>query len=521
MGQTGHLARVGCRQRFRGALAALVIVLPPFLASCAAVSTLQGLGERNAPEQPPIADDAPDPGAAWWQSFGDPVLDQVVQAALESNFDLDEAVARVREAEARARVARVARLPALQALAGASDYDAPTNVGLGAQLDELGLGSDAFQGFGVVLPDRLGLETYSAAAEFAYELDFWGRNEDSIQAVEAQARAAESDFETARIGVLARTVGTYLEVVDLRRQRALAGEIATLLRDWESLAAARYAAGLTAAPGLYAVRRNRHDAEAQLPALEQALGNAEGRLWVLVGRHREDLAKLLPDALAQSGTRHAAPDGVPAELLAQRPDVQAAEQRMKAARLALGAQRAALLPTISISGTVGLQSADAGDWFAPDQWLANLSANLLAPVLQAGRLRGNVAVAEARFEATVAAYGRAVVAAATETQSALAGLAASRRRLDQLVAQEAVARADAALREQHYVAGLASYADHLAAQQVRLGAESARAAGERDLGYAKLELHRALGGAWHFDDATAAVLRATPAHQRLIAAAAD
>ena len=118
----------------------------------------------------------------WWKSFDDPVLDRVVEAVLDSNFDLAEAVARVEQARARARIANAAtRLPAVQPSVGANDFETPTNAGIGAQLDELGLDAESFGDFGFELPDRLGLTTYSVGADFAYELDFWGRDRNSAR----------------------------------------------------------------------------------------------------------------------------------------------------------------------------------------------------------------------------------------------------------------------------------------------------------------------------------------------------
>ena len=435
-------------------------------------------------------------GPRWWGAFGDPVLDQVVEAVLDSNFDLDEAVARVGQARARARIARADYVPSVGASLGAHDFDAPTNAGIGAQLNELGLGSEVFDAFGFVLPDRLDLSTYTAGAEFAYEVDFWGRTRNAARAAGAERLAAEADLRTARIRVLAETVGTYLEVVDLRRQRSLARELVGVLGDWERLTTARYDAGLADARDLHALRRNARDAEAELSRVEGLLANAEGRLWILVGGYRGELHDALPDALELAAAPVPAPEVVPANLLAQRPDVRAARQRMEGARYAVGAHRAALLPSLSLSGSIGLQSSDSADWFDPDQWFRNLSVNLLAPVLQGGRLRGNVALAEARLEEAVAGFGRSVVTAANEVRSALAGLQTSRRRLAALEAMEEAAREDAALGRERYLSGVEDYAGVLASSQVLVRAKSVRAGGERDVGYARLALHRALGGAW-------------------------
>ena len=421
----------------------------------------------------------------WWKSFADPVLDQVIEGVMISNFDLDEAVARVNQARARERIAKAPALP---------------NAGIGAQLDELGLGSDPEGASGIVLPDRLGLTTYNASAEFAYELDFWGRNRNDAYAAGAERLASEWDYLNARMGVLAETVRTYLEIASLRRQQRLAEEIVEIFQQLESLSESRYDRGLIDARGLRLARRALQDAQARLPQVESLRADAEGRLWVLMGGHRQQIADLLPDSLTASSALQPVPAGIPVDLLEQRPDVGAAWQRLEAARYSVGARRADLLPRLSLQGSIGLQSTDSGEWFDPDQWFRNLSLNLLAPVFQGGRLRGNVALAEARLNEAAAAFGRSVVTAVNEVETALAGLEASRRRHSLLasIAQEAKAESD--LQELRYAAGVGGYEDFLKASQSSLSAQSVLAAANRDLGFARLALHRALGGSWTADD---------------------
>ena len=140
----------------------------------------------------------------WWKTFADPALNRIIENVLESNFDLAAAVARVDQARARARIARAPLFPSIQPTAGVNEFDAPTNAGIGAQLDELGVGSGGGGVPRIVLPDRLGLTTYTVGAEFAYELDFWGRNRNDGLAAGAERLASESDYLTARMGVLGR-----------------------------------------------------------------------------------------------------------------------------------------------------------------------------------------------------------------------------------------------------------------------------------------------------------------------------
>ncbi len=500
----------------------LVVVAAAFLAGCAIPGSPLPLAPKDGPDSPHSTTTdtttstslallperfaasgvagRPQP-LAWWESFADPVLNQVVEVALDSNLDIVQAVARVDQSRARARIAGALAYPLVNPVASAEDFDIPTNAGIGAQLDEFGIGSDLTEAFGVTLPDRLGLTTYTIGAEFAYEVDFWGRNRNTRLAAGARRLASEADYVAASISVLAETIRTYLELVDLRHQRDLGVENIALLEEREVLAQLRYESGLIEAEELYATRRALRDARARLPQLEAGLAEAGARLWILLGGFREDIAESLPAALSIAGGGEPVPSGIPADLLIQRPDVAAARQRMEAARFTLGARRAELLPSLSLTGSIGLQATEAGDWFDPDQWFRNLSANLLGPAFQGSRLRDNVELARAQLDEAAAAYGGAVLTAVNEVEAALSGLEAGRRRHEVLVAFLQEARAESELRDERYSAGIGSYEDALRAAQVRVGGEAALAVAERDLGLARLALHRALGGAWTADDA--------------------
>ena len=447
--------------------------------------------------------DGPHEPVEWWHAFADPALNTVVDSVLVSNFDLAAGVARVQQARARARMVRAAYFPAVQAGGGVNDIDSPTNAGIGAQIQELGLGGDQSD-FPIpfTLPDRLALTTYTLSADFAYELDFWGRVRNDALAAGAEYLASESDFHAARIGILSETITTYFEIADLRRQTALAREMVDILLEQEQLALTRYDRGLAGSFYLYRVRQELRNAQAGLPQLESLLAGAEGRLSVLLGGYRPDMEAILPDALTPSPAADPVPAGVPADLLLQRPDVIAAGQRLDAARYAIGARRAQLLPTFSFSGSIGLQSTEIDGLFNVDQWFRNLIGNLTAPVIQGGRLRNNVALAHARFDEMAAAYGRTVVTAVNEVEAALAGLENATRRHAFLRSRLEEAQASAALKSQRYASGIDSYMDYLNVLLTRLNVESALAGAERDLALARLAVHRALGGAWTAPDSS-------------------
>ena len=463
----------------------------PVVASPAAVAdTLPGSFAGNAA-----------PGAhrplEWWRAYGDPALDALVARALDANYDMAEAVARVEQAREIARVARAAFYPTVRARASVENFSVPTNAGIGAQLQELGL-DEALGDFtdDFALPERLGLTTFTVGADVAYELDFWGRIRNRELAAGSEYLASESDYQTLRIGVLAETIATYFEVAGLRRQIDLVRDIVAVIEEREQLAETRYTGGLASSLDTYRQRQDRLDTLAGLPQLESQLDDALGRLAVLLGGYRRDVEALLPESPAPVNARDAVPVGIPADLLHQRPDVRAAGHRLEAAGYDIETRRAALLPSLSFAGTIGLQNSRVAGLFNVRQWFSNLAANLLLPVLDGDRLQSDVTLAEIRFNEAAAAYGRTVVTAVNEVETALAGAERQDRRNALLVSRHGEAQAAVDLQSERFASGVGGYADYLDALRTLLNVESALAGSQRDIALARLAIHRALGGAW-------------------------
>lgn len=494
----GRSVPVGARGR---SLLAATVIGCGLSAGCALSSTAASPAQDAVPELPA---DFVERGAAgayqpreWWRAFNDQALDQVVESVLASNFSVAEAVARVEQARSRARLADAAILPAVGARAGAEAFDVPTNAAIGAQLEDLGLDFP--------LPDRLGFPTYALSADFAYELDFWGRVRHDALAAGSELLASEFDLRTARIGILAETIAAYFEIGHLRRQLGIARRQVEVLAERERLVESRYERGLANSLELYGVRQALSSAQAGIPQIENQLGETESRLAVLLGGYREDVIAILPDALSPGPARDPVPPGIPADLLLQRPDVQAAGHRLEAAGHAVEARRAALMPQLSLAGSIGLQSTEVGGLFDVQQWFANLAGNLLRPVFDGGRLATGVELAAARFDELAAAYGRTVVTAVNEVEAALATLRNEGRRRESLAGQHAEAQASLDLQSQRYESGVGGYGDLLDANRTLLDVESALAGSDRNLALARLAIHRALGGAWTAPDEMAAL----------------
>ena len=458
------------------------------------------LSQEAVPELPAGFDESAPAGAyepvKWWRTFADPVLDDVIESVLASNFSVAEAVARVEQARTRARLANAAILPSVGARAGVDTSDQPTNAAIGAQLDELGLDFP--------LPDRIGITTWSLGADFAYEADFWGRVRHTSLAAGSELLASESDLRAAHIGILAQTISAYFEIGHLRQQLGIARRQVETLEERERLVASRYQRGLAHSLALRRVRQILRSAEAGVPQLENQLADAESGLAILLGGYREDVAAILPDILAPAASPDPVPAGIPADLLLQRPDVQAAGHRLEAAGHTVEARRSALMPQLSISGSIGLLSTEVGGLFDVKQWFTNLTSNLLRPVFDGGRLANNVKLAEARFDELAAAYGQTVVTAVNEVEAALASLGNEGRRRELLAVQREEALASRDLQSRRYQSGVSGYGDLLDATGNLLEAEAALATSERNLALARLAIHRALGGSWTGPDELAA-----------------
>lgn len=436
----------------------------------------------------------------WWTVFQDPVLEALVDTALAANLDLREAVARVEEVRQRYRIARADLFPSLGISADANYQDAPSNTGFAGEIGG-GDGEDPENPpTGPVFPDRFKYDTYSAALGFSYEIDFWGRARNDTKAAISDFLASEGDYQTARLSVIALTISTYLEVVELRRSTDLTRESVDILEERSERTNERYLRGLVTTFELYTIQALYRNTQASLPVLESRLEEAKGRLAVLLGRYAGSLEELLPDGSTPATVLAQVPPDLTSELLEARPDVWAAWQRMEAARYRIGARKASLYPAIRLDASVGFQAGDVSSLFRADQYFLNLIGGLTQPLFQGGRLRANVGVAEAQFQALAANYVRTVLTAYKEVQASLVNLDKQSERYEFLSRQLESARGSLEFQRRSFERGVGDYLAYLDARQNLAGTETNLAAAERSLAEARLAVHRALGGAWVADN---------------------
>jgi NodT family efflux transporter outer membrane factor (OMF) lipoprotein len=422
--------------------------------------------------------------AEWWKSFNDPVLDGLLEEALAKNLDLAEASARLRAAEAQARVSRSGLFPQVTAGLNSSYSDIPT----------AGTNFGAIPGAGI---SRLRNETYSSSLSISYELDIWGKIRNGERAAKADAIAVSADLQSVRLAVLAETITSYFNIVNTRHQIALTAKTVEILADRVEQTESRFGRGLASSFELYQVRQDFRNVQATLPQLESQLTASEGQLSLLVGRYSNTMDELLGERLAPKLIFKPVPTGLPIDLLIRRPDVFAESQRLEAARFNLGAQKATRFPSLSLSAGSGTQAGEgAGVFDILDNWVLNLGAGLTAPLFQGGRIRANIDAADAQYAQQTAVYARTVLNAFIEVGTAIEQYEEERQRYRLIFSQLGEAQATARLQSRRFSNGVGSYVDYLDGLRAQYQVQSALSASARDVALARLGVHRALGGDW-------------------------
>ena len=427
--------------------------------------------------------------AAWWRGFGDPELDMLVNRAIVQNLDVQTAAARIREARAREIVAGAASKPQLDAQASAtrqriSENAIPVPPGAGgSQGGSFGLPGSEFSTF------RVGFDA-------SWEIDLFGKTRRSVEAARARTGEALWNRRDAQVSVAAETADAYLTLRTVQQRVATAeAELARQLRV-EQLVAARARGGLVTGQDLEQQRSERSTAAAALPALRAQAEAQIHALGVLTGETPEALIAELSHPAALPIVPPEIPAGLPSDLLRRRPDIRATERELAASTADIGVATADLYPRFSLTAAPALVSTALASLLEWGSRSFSISAAVDWPLLNGGRTRGNIAVANARQEEALIAYRKSVLRALQDVEDALSQSEGDRRQLGDL--QDALATATRAedIARTRYRGGLVTYSDVLQAQARRLKLEDQLTETRGSLARDTVALFKALGGGW-------------------------
>lgn len=412
------------------------------------------------------------PTGDWWQSLGDPQLDQLEQEALAGNPDISLAEARLRAAQAQADTSRAARLPSLDLGAGIGGGRPPPAV-----IPAAGSFKSAKYG----------------ALNFQWDLDLWGGKREAWVAAVDQAHAAEVDVQAARVELSASVARSYIQLSYAWTQLDVANAEHQRSEDARRLTRQRVAAGIDNQSQLKQSDAEMASADQQCLAAREAIDDARIQLAILLGKGPDrGLSLSRPPALplAIPGL----PTVVPADLIGHRADLVAARWRVEAAGHTIKSDKTQFLPNISISALAGALAVGSANPFEFPAAFYGGGPALSLPIFDGGRRRATLAGADAGYDQAVAQYDKILIGAVndiarqlTDVQSLSAQLHAQQRARD-------AAQAAWSLAEQRYHAGVGSYLEALVVRQQLLVADQKLAdlhARQLDL---SVQLVQALGG---------------------------
>ncbi|MBP5078426.1 efflux transporter outer membrane subunit, partial [Pseudomonas chlororaphis] len=303
----------------------------------------------------------------WWTRFGSPELERLIEQARLGSHDLAAAMARVRQAQATAVVAGAPLLPELKGALNASRQKLLRGNGY-SQLD--------------ANSSNKAVDYFDASLSASYEVDFWGGRRAARDSAVESLRASEFDQATVELTLLSGVANSYTQVLSLGEQSRIAELNLANAQSVLRLVQTRYDSGSATALELAQQKSLVAAQQRQLPLVQQQAENARITLAALLGQPVQSL-DLGQQAFAQL-TWPSIDAGVPSDLLSRRPDIASAEARLAAAQADVRVARAAMLPTVTLSASLGSGANTASDILRSPFY--NLTSALAAPIFNAGRL---------------------------------------------------------------------------------------------------------------------------------------
>jgi multidrug efflux system outer membrane protein len=408
----------------------------------------------------------------WWDVFQDEALQTLIRAALEQNYDVRIAATRILEARALLGIAQADQLPEVTASASVFSQRSPAAAGRPA-VD--------------TSPVQLGLSA-------SWELDFWGR----FRRATESARANLLSDEWAQRQVISSLVSDVASAYFQLREQDLELEISrqTLASRRDSLRLTQVLAdgGATSLLDVRQAEQLVFGASASIPDLESRIEQQENFISILVGRNPEGVMRGRP--LIDQQQPPEVPAGLPSSLLERRPDILQAEQQLVAANAQIGVAKADFFPRISLTAIGGYQSSALARLFTGPAGLWTFGASALQPVFEGGRIRNNVAFAEARTQEATLVYQRTVQQAFRDVSDALVSYRKSREvRIEQ---QKLTTAAEDATRlsNMRYRGGAASYLEVLDSETRFFDAQLNLAQAQLRELQSLVQIYRSLGGGW-------------------------
>lgn len=419
--------------------------------------------------------------STWWELYQDPLLNDLVAKSLQNNADIQLAAARIEEADAFLREVGSALFPTVDGQ-GTATRSRVTEAG-------------AFPVF-----SGNPRNDYIVTAGTSFEIDFWGKLRRAKEGARAQALSTRYARDTVQLTLASQVASNYLQLRSLDSQIAVSRDSLKTREESLALTRRRLEGGVASALEVHQAESAVESLVAQIAELTRLRALAEHQLAVLTGTLDLELPAASLDNLPQPPVP---PAGLPSSLLEARPDVRQSEQQLIAANANIGVAKAALYPSVSLTGTYGGESIELSDILKKAARIWTLGLDVSVPIFNAGRLDARVDQATAQQKQALASYTGVVQTAFREVNDALVTLRQSREREQALQKSEAAAKAALAVAENRYEAGYSAFLEVLDAQRVHNEASLAFIQSRQARLVATVDLFKALGGGWESEYETA------------------
>lgn len=418
----------------------------------------------------------------WWSNFNDPLLNQLVSTALQTNNNIVGAKASLQQSRAQRDVADAGLWPSLGGSAS-------------VQRGKSG-GNSAANAF------KVGLDA-------SWELDVFGANRSALSSSEALAEASAATLGSTQVSVAAEVALAYIALRSAQARLAIASNNLETQAETLQLTQWRLQAGLVTTQEAEQARASSEQTRAQLPALQTSIAQNSYALAVLTGQPPASLSNMLSAVQPVPRVSNTLALSMPMETLRQRPDVRAAEYQVISAFAQVSQANAELAPSFKLGGSLGLNALSLGSLTSGAALATALIASVSLPIFDGGALSARVRVQQAALTQAQVTYQATVLTALKEVEDALIVLRGDRERLASLqLASEAAANA-AQLARQRFDSGLVDFQTVLETQRTRLSTQDSVAGTTADISADHVRLYKALGGGWN-PDVEASVTSAAP-----------
>jgi len=408
----------------------------------------------------------------WWEVFQDDQLKELIKTALQDNYDVRRAAARVLQAQAFLGITRSNQLPTISADAAAINLR-NSRQGIFPPID--------------TNTNRLGLS-------LDWELDFWGKFRRATESARANLLASEWAKQEVITELVANVAGAYFQLRAFDLQLDISKRTLASRRDSLRLNNLLAQGGSTSMLDVRQAEQLVFTAASEIPALEQQIEQTENFISILLGRNPGSIPR--GKQLTEQYHPPAVPAGLPSSLLERRPDIRQAEQQLIAANAQIGVAKAQYFPQISLTASSGYQSSALSNLFTSPAGFWTFGSTLAQPIFTGGRLRSNVRLAEAQQQESLLLYKQTIQGAFRDVSDSLIAYRKTQEFREQQKLLVDSAQDATRLSHLRYTGGATSYLEVLTNDTNYFSAELGLVQAQLNELLSLVQLYRGLGGGW-------------------------